>query len=220
MANLGAVWLYLPLENAPGPPTRLIIFDGGVKVDFTICDVMRLSDMARSGVLPPLYERGYRVLIDKDRLAARLPRAPLRPPMTLPPSPEEFTKVIREFWFEVFHVSKYLKREDLWAAKTRDWQVMQQLLPMLVWYEKSLHGWDYETEPSGVRMKEWVEPDIQTRLMCAFASFDAAKSWRALDVTVRLFRDLAQATAVRLGHTYPQELDEHISRYMGFLRGW
>jgi aminoglycoside 6-adenylyltransferase len=219
MADIGAVWVYLPFQNERGLPTRLVIFDGGLKADFTICPVAALADGVRARGLAPLYERGYRVLVDKDGMAGHLPAASLKPAASAPPTEEAFTSIVREFWFEVYHVAKYLKREDLWAVKYRDWKTKELLLTMLEWYEKTLHGSDYQTEHLGIRMKEWVGPEMWARLMGAFGHFDAADSWRALDVTVELFRRVAQETASRLGYRYPQDVDERLSRYVESLRG-
>ncbi len=218
MADIGTVWVVLPLHNDRGLPTRLVIFDGGLKVDFTICPATVLAAMVRERRLPPLYERGYRVLVDKDQVAGQLPAASFQSLTASPPTEEEFTNVVREFWFEIYHVAKYLKREDLWAVKYRDWKAKERLLTMLEWSERSLHGWDYQTEHLGIRMKEWVEPEVWTHLAGTFAHFDAADSWKALDVTMGLFRGLAQETAGRLGYRYSKHLDEGLSPYVVSLQ--
>ena len=219
MADIGAVGVYLSLQNDRGLPTRLVIFDDGLKADFTICPVAALVDGVRTRKLAPLYERGYRVLVDKDGMAGRLPAASLKPSASVPPTEEAFTNIVREFWFEIYHVAKYLKRGDLWAVKYRDWMTKELLLTMLGWNERALHGWDRQTEHLGIRMEEWVGPEVWARLMGAFAHFDAADSWKALDVTADLFRRVAQETASRLGYCYPQDVDERLSRYVESLRG-
>ena len=219
MADIGAVWVYLPLQNERALPTRLVIFDDGLKVDFTICPVAALTDIVRAHRLEAVYGRGYRVLVDKDGIAGQFPAASLQSGAAGPPTEETFINVIREFWFEVYHVAKYLKREDLWATKHRDWKVKKLLLTMLEWYEKSLHGWNYNTEHLGLHMKEWVEPEVWAQLAGAFAHFDAADSWKALYVSVGLFRSTAQKTAGNLGYRYPQDVDEHLSQYVESLQG-
>lgn len=218
MADIDTVWVALLLHNDRGLPTRLVIFDGGLKVDFTICPVSVLVDITQGHRLPPLYERGYGVLVDKDHVAAHLPAPSFRTLSTSRPTEGEFTNTVREFWFEVYHVAKYLTREDSWAAKYRDWKAKELLLTMLEWYERSLHGQDYPTEHLGIRMKEWVEPEVWAQLAGTFARFDTVDSWKALDVTVGLFRNLAQETAGRLGYRYSKDLDEVLSQYVESLR--
>lgn len=217
MSEIGPMLMYLPLHSDAGYPTRLTMFKDGLKVDFTICSVAVLADMVDSRKLPPLYNRGYRVLVDKDRLTSRLPTASLKPIVTGAPTEAELTNVVQEFWFEAYHVAKYLKRDDLWAAKFRDWGLKGLLLKMLEWHEKSLHGWDYDTEHLGIRMKEWGEPNIWARLKRIFARFDSRDSWRALRATMSVFREIAQDTASRLRYRYPGEVDQYLSGYVDSL---
>jgi len=217
MGEIGAVCVYLALNNDRGLPTRLIIFKDGSKADFTVCVVAVLASMAEARRLPPLYERGYQVLIDKDQVASRLPQASLALPVTQTPTEEEFGQIVHEFWFEVYHVANYLRRNDLWAAKVRDWGLKELLLKMLQWREKSLHGWGYDTGHKGTRIREWVEPSVYTRLHDVFAQFDVADSWRALQATIDIFRDIAHDTAGRLRYHYPQDIERCLKGYVASL---
>ena len=82
MDELGAVWVYLPTTRSDDSRylTRLVVFAGATKVDFSFAPPDVLADMAAAGTLSPLYERGYRMLLDREGLAARLPEPSLRPP--------------------------------------------------------------------------------------------------------------------------------------------
>ncbi len=217
MSEIGPVIVYLSLHNDLGSPTRLVIFRDGLKVDFTISPASVLASIVDGRKLPPLYDHGYRVLVDKDQLAGRLPAASLRSPLTRVPTEQEFNDVAQEFWFEAYHVAKYLRRDDLWAVKFRDWNLKELLLKMLEWSEKSLHGWDYETGDHGIRIREWTDPSVLARLGGVFARFDAADSWRALQTTIDVFRDIAQDTAGRLRYHYPEEVDHQLSDYVASL---
>lgn len=68
--ELGEIWTMLRFDELKYP-TRLVIYEGGAKVDFGIAGRERLDEMRET--LDGLYERGYRVLLDKDGLAADLP---------------------------------------------------------------------------------------------------------------------------------------------------
>lgn len=131
MSEIGPVWVYLPLHDHAGYPTRLVIFEGGLKVDFSIFPVSVLVNRLAAQRLSPLYDRGYRVLVDKDELAGRLPAPSRKAPMARVPTEEELVGLVREFWFEAYHVAKYLKRGDLWAGKYRDWGLKGLLLRMI-----------------------------------------------------------------------------------------
>ncbi len=217
MSEISPVWVYLSLHNDQGVPTRLIIFGGGLEADFTVSAISAVEAMVETRRLSPLYDRGYRILVDKDQLAGKLPAASLKPALIKVPTQEEFAGVVQEFWFEVYHVAKCLKRDDLWPAKYRDWKLKELLLQVLEWREKSRHGWDYDTGHLGTRMKEWVDPWVWARLKEAFARFEAADSWPALHISMSVFRDLAQDAANRLGHRYSLEVDQQMSHYIGSL---
>jgi aminoglycoside 6-adenylyltransferase len=218
MSEIGKVWVYLPEEMAGRCETRLIVFEGGVKVDFAILPVNALKDVVESQKLDELYERGYRVLVDKSGLAARLRPPSCLPPARRTPTEAEFQANVREFWFEASHIPKYLERGDLWVVKFRDWTMKELLLQMLEWHAISA-GEGRDVRHLGMGMKEWVRPDIWRRLDQVYGRFDAADSRRALLATISLFRDVAAETASELGYTYPAEVDESITGYIGRFEG-
>ncbi|MFL5817148.1 MAG: aminoglycoside 6-adenylyltransferase [Conexibacter sp.] len=97
----GGVWVAMRFDELDHP-TRLVVYEGGFKVDFTVAGVRRLEEMTER--LDPLYEGGYRVLVDKAGLASGLPAASgaFRPHAT--PLQNEFDAVVEEFWFEATHL--------------------------------------------------------------------------------------------------------------------
>ena len=217
MGELGPVWVYLPTTRSDDERylTRLVVFAGAVKVDFSFAPPDLLEDMAAAGMLSPLYERGYRVLLDRDGLAARLPESGLRPPARSLPTEAEFRAAVEEFWFEASHVPKLLKRNELWVVKQRDWTMKELLLRMVEWHALAASAGERDVWHIGTRMAEWAEPGVWERLHEAFGGFGADESRRALVATTSLYRDLARETAERLGHAYPEEVDAAISGYVG-----
>jgi aminoglycoside 6-adenylyltransferase len=196
---------------------RLVIFEGGRKVDFSLVPLRVLEERVRSGATEQASWRGYRVLLDRDGLAARLV-APDRPPLRQQPSTEEFATAAEEFWFEAYHVAKYLARGDLWPANVRDWGTKTLLLRMLEWHARSLQGWDLDTWHLGIRLREWAGPEAWGRLHGVFGRFDADDGWRALAATTELVRSVAVETAARLGYPYPTKVGDAIGGYIGALR--
>ena len=219
LSEIGALWVCLPLRNREGYPTRLAIFEGGAKADFTLYPAVLLRKAIESGKLPARYARDYRVLADKEGLAAALAGLAQEPAEVSPPGEEEFRALVEEFWFEAYHVAKYLRREDLWAVKSRDWGTKELLLTMIVWHARCEHGWSYETHHLGMRMREWVAPDVWDRLHSSFGGFESADGWRALDGTLDLFGDLAREVADRLGLRYPQDVERNLRGHIDTLRG-
>lgn len=214
MTEIERVWVYLPTTSRRGPETRLVIFDGGEKVDFSIRPVAALEEAVESQKLDDLYERGFQALIDKNGLASRLPAPSYSSPAARLPTEAEFRATVEEFWFEAAHIPKYLKRDELWVVKFRDWTMKQLLLRMLEWQGIARSGGRTDVSHIGMRIKDWASPGVWQRLHQAFARFDSADSHRALLVTTALFRDVARETANELGFQYPVDADDAISGYI------
>ncbi len=214
MSEIARVWVYLPTEREALCETRLVVFEGGAKADFSIRPVESLEVMVKSQQLDELYERGYRVLIDKEGLASKLP-APSYTSVRQLPTEAEFEAAVNEFWFEASHIPKYLQRNELWVVKSRDWTMKELLLQMMEWRASAANR---AVRQIGVRMKDWVPRADWHRLNEVFGRFDAADSWRALLATLSFFREVATETADRLGYAYPVDIDASISGYIQRFR--
>ena len=166
---------------------RLTVFDGGQKVDFAVAPLEVLAEQVERGRLSAIYVRGYRVLLDKDGVAARLPRP--RGRVTAPPLPDEtaFRAVVDEFWFEASEIPKYLARDEPWVVKFRDW-TMKTLLRMLEWHAVATRGADADVWHIGRHLRDWAAPEFVGRLGIVFGRFDRTDSWQALLATCDLFR--------------------------------
>lgn len=211
MAEIGPVWVHLGFEPEPDRPTRnrLTIFAGGDKVDFLVGPVELLAGLADG--LDELHERGYRVLLDRDGLAARLPPASGRPPAAAPPTEEELRAVVEEFWFEAWHIPKYLARGELWVVKHRDWTMKDLLLRVLEWEAatRAVDPWHI-----GTRIAEWLPPAARERLEQAFGRYDTDDAWRAFVATIDLFSEVARTVASRLDLHYPAEVEDPVRAYV------
>ena len=214
----GRVLVHLPTIIRPRHETRLVFYEGGMKVDFSICGRERVGVMVESQALNRLYERGYRVLVDKDGITGRLP-APTGSfvPNELP-AQAAFAAVVEEFWFEAAHIPRYILRDELWVVKFRDWTMKQQLLKMLEWHamargERPINVWYI-----GTHMQDWVDEATRDEMRTIFGAFDAQSSWRALLATTALFRRVAVETAAALGLQYPARAGEGVSGYIASFR--
>lgn len=221
LTALGNPWVVVPDKqcfNNTEYPTRLVIFDGGIKVDFAFYPVDLLKDLDTHNKLYQRFARGHKVLLDKDSLATNLQVTPLQRAVPQAPSQQEFDVVVQEFFFEVYHVAKYLYRNDLWHAKFRDWAAKEFLLRMIEWHEHARHGSDYNTYYLGVHSHAWIGKDTWADLQKVFGHFDAQDSWQALTATIDLFRKLATQTAEKLEYQYPSAVDASITQFMQQLR--
>ncbi len=131
-----------------------------------------------------------------------------------PPTEKDFVHLVREFWFEAYHVAKYLKRDELWLVKFRDWTTKELLLRMIEWHEQARHRWDYDTQYMDKHLRSWADASIWEALHRAFACFDSTDSWNGLLATMNLFRQLAIETSELAGFPYPQDVDQDITGFI------
>lgn len=200
-------------------PTRLVIFENGIKVDFAFYREETLLELSQMKSLPNAYDCGYKILVDKDKVAEQMATPSMKAFQLSRPTQDEFETVIKEFWFEAYHVAKYLKRGDLWAAKFRDWGMKDPfLLTMIRWNESAKHGWNYGTHVQGRKMESWVSKATWRMLHHCFSHFEVEDSWESLDKTISLFRDLAKETGDFLNYPYQKELDGQMFKYIKNLK--
>ena len=210
VSQIGKLVTVLPLNPSTEQrwATRLAIYSGGTKVDYTLAAPARIREMVRQQKLDPLYERGYRILLDKAALTIELPSPSGRVATVTLPTNEEFRAVVEEFWFEAAHVPKYLVRGELWLVKQRDQTMKALLLQMLEWHAVSLRPID--VWHIGTRMKEWIDKPTWDELQQAFGRFDAADSIKAFKATVALYSRLAKEVARSGGLEYPASVESGI----------
>jgi aminoglycoside 6-adenylyltransferase len=212
-ASFGEVWVVLRLEQQHYP-TRLVIYDGGSKVDFTVAGTERIEEMRDE--LDPLYERGYQVLLDKEATTADLPRATGAYPVRALPTQAEFDSVVEEFWFEAAHMPRYLARDDLWVVKFRDWTMKTNLLQMLEWQAVArADGKPLDVWYIGTRMKDWLDAETWQRLHEVFGGFEQRDAWRAILASADLFAHASREVAGMVGLSQPDLLERRIRSYLG-----
>ncbi len=199
-------------------PSRLVIFQGGVKVDFSFLSLDILDEIVQRSSLLNDYHHGYKILLDKDhRTSGMLP--PQFEVKTIKPSEQEFQEVVKEFWFEVYHVGVYLKRGDLWSVKFRSWAANSFLLKMIEWHAEAENNWCSSVPPIGKRMRSWVSEDLWKDLHGIFAHFDEEDSWKALFNTMELFRRITAETAQLLRFNSMEDLSGNMMGFLTTLKG-
>ncbi|KMN83798.1 hypothetical protein VK98_01175 [Chromobacterium sp. LK11] len=209
LRDIGPLLTVLRLGEGQAWPTRLSIYADGVKIDFTLAGPARLQAMRELG-LDPLYQRGYRVLLDKTGVTQGLPAPQGRPAAPALPNAERFRERVEEFWFEAFHIPKYLVRGELFVVKHRDWTMKELLLEMLEWHAYSRPGAAADCWHIGARLQHWAEPEHWQALHQVFGRFDAADAERAFHATLRLYSQAAREVAARAGFDYPEAVEAGI----------
>jgi aminoglycoside 6-adenylyltransferase len=208
--EIGAPVTVLHLNPSAGQrwATRLAIYSCGTKVDYTLAAPARLIEMASLQALEPLYERGYRVLLDKAGLTTELPPPSGHVPTPALPTNEAFRAAVEEFWFEAAHIPKYLVRDEPWLAKQRDQTMKTLLLQMLEWH--AIASGAVDVWHNGTRMKQWLDDATWNQLQQVFGRFDAADARKAFGATVALYSRLGRTVARSAGLEYPESVERGI----------
>jgi aminoglycoside 6-adenylyltransferase len=133
------------------------------------------------------------------------------------PDEKSFTKNVNEFWFECYHVAKYLYRNDLWTAKLRDMATKELLRQMLEWRESGKRAWNFSAKNGGKEMQNWLNKNSWEALHQCFGKFDKKDSWHALNNTIKLFRKAAREMSRHLKYEYDEQLDRYISQFINEL---
>jgi aminoglycoside 6-adenylyltransferase len=162
-----------------------------------------------------LFGRGYRVILDKDGLAAKLPLLQSQTSPPGPPTQADFLDVVNKFWFFADRIARKLRRGELYVAATFHHDMIHgSLLPMMEWHAKATHDWDYDTWHDGHFLEEWADARAVEALGGAFARHDEEDMRRALLATMEMFRWLAVETSELLGHPYPMATDDQVTRWV------
>lgn len=222
---LGDVLVRLPPEDAMSDGVsygRLVIHTDGTKVDYSIRRMELLRRMAdeQQFLLIDHLDLGYRILLDRDGVAARLPAPTLSAEIPARPSAKEFAATVEEFFWETSYVAKNLWRGELWPWKYSLESVMKLRLlrRMLEWQVEIEHGWNLRIGVLGRGLRRQLDPETWRELEATFVGARADDNWAALFATIELFRSIAGEVARELSVTYPQALDDGVCAYIAKIR--
>lgn len=207
-----------------GEPTsfRGVVYEDGVKIDYTIWPAGLLDRVARAPALPDALDVGYRVLLDKDAATADWPEPTLRAHVPAPPSEAEFRALAEEFWWSTTYVAKALWRGDGIVARfALDVDVKHGALRRLLEWRLELdHGWSLRPGAHGRGLERLLPDDVRAELARTYVGLDPEESWEALFRTTALFRRVGGEVAEALGLAYPEEVDAGVSAQLDAIRAW
>jgi aminoglycoside 6-adenylyltransferase len=199
---------------------RLVLYEDGTKIDFTITPTNTLLKTVEGPTLPASLDIGYRILVDKEHLTDRLQPPTYMAHIPRRPTEEEFRFLTEEFWWETTYVAKNLWRDDLFGAKYSLDTVIKfdMVRRMLEWSIEIDHNWSLKPGNVGRGLKTFLKPEIWAEVESTFAGASIEENWRALFKTTDLFRGIANAVAANLGYEYPRELDDRVMKYLLKIR--
>ena len=191
-------------------------YENNLKIDFSLWPVEILQRVAAGPVLPPEFDAGYQVLLDKDHLTDGLKPPAYTAYIPKRPAETEYQEAVEVFFLEATYVAKLLWRDDLMAAKYILDNMMKQehLRPMLEWHLETDHQWSVKPGPYGRRLKQWLRQDLWTELEGTYSGAGLEENWQALDRTIDLLRRVALEVGERLGYAYPHDLDRRTVAYL------
>lgn len=197
-------------------PTRLVQYRGGQRIDFTLSRVDLLHRIAEQDNLPDWLAAGYRVLLDRDGDAARLPPPSSSAYVPRTPTPGEYAGLVDEFWWESYYVGKYLARNELLPARYSLEAVLryQCLIPMLEWYVQIGRGWEQSVGVRGRGLRWLLDPHDREALDATYAGPLLADHRSAALAMAGLFRRAARAVGRDLGYEYPEALDREMEQLL------
>ncbi len=212
LAHFGAVLLMQRPQDPPPRRAWLVLFDDGVRIDFTLSPLERIAEDARADSLTML-------LLDKD---GRCP--PLEPPsarshFVRPPTQDEFAAACNEFWWVLVYAAKGLwRRQIVYAKRAFDGIVRPEMERILAWYAGARHGWAFNPGSLGKHLQDGLPSDVWQTYEATFAAADIEANWAALFAAARLTDRVARAVAARLGLVYNAEEAENALRLITAIR--
>ena len=207
-------------ENGQERSAYVVQYENGLKIDFNLWPVELLQQVTSKGGLPPEFDAGYKILVDKDQLATALTSPTYAAYIPTPPTEAQYMELIEGFFLDTTYVAKFLWRDDVMAAKhILDHSLKQEhLRPMLEWHVEINHHWSLKPGPYGRRLKQYVRPDFWAELECTYTGAGLEENWEALFGTIALMRRVATEVGEQLGYTYPQELERRVIDYLARVR--
>ncbi|WP_165967206.1 aminoglycoside 6-adenylyltransferase [Jeotgalibacillus sp. S-D1] len=192
--------------------TRLVLFDDGTKMDFQIYQLDLLEKVSQ---LPPEYDNGYEVLLDKDKLTPLFKPPSFQAYHVKPPTKDQYAELVNSFWWDTSYVAKSLWRDELFFSKYMLDSIIRinYLQPMIEWHIGVQHSWGVNPNKHGRWFKRYVQPALWTRIEQTYAGSSVEDNWNALFNTMNLFSELAIEVGAYLSYPYDKEMEERLTAY-------
>jgi len=199
---------------------NVVQFEEGLKIDFTLWPVEMMRKIAQQEMLPPEFDAGYQVLLDKDGLLEGIKPPSYRGYMPQPPTEAQYLAEIENFFLCATYVAKYLLRDDVMAAKfLLDGEMKHEnLRPILEWHIEINNGWKVTPGNYGRRIKKWLRPDLWADLESTYAGAGIEENWQALFRLMDLIHKVGNEVGNELGFTYPESIEQRARIYLAKLK--
>ncbi len=208
LEELGEVWAAMPSRTAGNDPEWLVAFEDGIFVDFVSLPDSMLKQFQDAHALPEIYQRGSRLLVDRDNVLPPIMPSSFKSPTYTPPTAAEFERGLNSFWYGCMYIARQLRRGDVWRVKLMESNFLADLTGFIEVHTHATRGWEIDTWHMGRFMQEWADPAVLEALQNIHADGDIMNCWNALIVRMNLVRRIAREIAQSMDFSYPELLDE------------
>jgi aminoglycoside 6-adenylyltransferase len=199
---------------------RGVVYEDGVKVDWSIWPAELLERVAAEPELPDVLDVGYRVLLDKDGRTAGWPPPTFHAHIPAKPTSAGYEALVAEFWWTTTYVAKALWRGEIVFAK---WVLENDakigaLRRLLEWRIEIDHDWSLRPGAYGRGLERLLPGDVWSELAATYVGTEVEDNWDALFGVSALVRRIATEVGEALGYRYPQELDDAAAEHVRTVR--
>lgn len=200
--------------------SNIVQYASGLAIDFGIWPEPALAELADDHRLTEELDAGYRVLVDKDGVAARLEPPTYRGYIPRPPNEPTYQRLITDFFIGPPHVAKALIRGDLVIAKwILDYDMRHVYLqPMLDWRVEIDHDWNHKPGTLGRGIQRVLPAELWREVEASYVGSDVDENWDAMLRMMAVFGVAARDVGAALGYRYPQELDDGVTEHVRRMR--
>jgi len=215
LSRFGEIWLQRFKITGIGDPEWLVLYAGGLKVDFLLASATgNMTEMLFGPKYLFVTGRGVRVLVDKQNITDLGLFRKQKQLEWQKPDELRFSATINQFLLLTYRATNMLQRGEMWRAKMIiDGELRSLLLRHLEWQAKAVNGSGYDTWHDGRFLEEWADPRAMANLPQTFARYEKMETSQALLQMLYLAIQLGKETARLWHYSYPATNATHI-------RGW
>jgi len=199
---------------------KMVLYDDYVKVDFKLYSKSNFLEEINQSKLCEDWDIGYQVLVDKEGLTQEMKKPTYQVSIIKKPQGKEFQKILNDFWWDTTYVAKSLVRDNIFYAKFMSENNIRTdyLKPLIEWYIASEHDWNVTTNKHGRLFKQYLTPEMWTKVLRTFSGQDINENWNALFAMADLVTEIGTVLSERLGYEYPTNLEADIRKYLNAVR--
>jgi aminoglycoside 6-adenylyltransferase len=187
---------------------RRAAFKDGKDIDFSLVPVRAIEQMLEQLIpaeIADVFRRGFKILVDKDRLAEQLTDSSRWPEKVEKlPTASLWNETGHDFLYHVLLAAKKARRGELWVATSSCNGYLQNLLLRLIeWHAKEKGQRD--TWHKGRFLERWTEQEIVKALPDTFAKYELEDVQRALKANLHFYDKFGREVANAFGYDFPEE---------------